>query len=270
MASLTDILTTIQNGVTAASAFGKQMQGSLNNISSQLTTLQSSTSGVKSIAGRTGVFTLNGTTGITNTLNDIQLSQGSSSQFGAVKVDGTTITAAAGVLSAVTSTQTITLLNTLTASNSATLSDTTSLTSTYTFYEIVFENIIPATNAQVCELQVHSGGSFQATSYKTTSYGNNSGGVQVPSSPTTFIGCSLSAGNTGNSAPGTSGSIRVYSPSTVALHQWGGQFTGWDGGGTTVMTTGGFWNSSAVIDGFQVLFSSGNITSGVIKVYGYR
>jgi len=56
---------------------------------------------VNSIAGRTGVITLNATSGITNSANDVILQQGSSSQFGAVKVDGTTIKAVSGVISTV-------------------------------------------------------------------------------------------------------------------------------------------------------------------------
>jgi hypothetical protein len=56
---------------------------------------------VTTIAGNSGAFTLNGTSGITNTVNDIKLSQASSSQFGAVKVDNTTITASGGVISTV-------------------------------------------------------------------------------------------------------------------------------------------------------------------------
>jgi len=59
---------------------------------------------------------LNGTSGITNTVNDIQLSQGSSSQFGAIKVDGTSIIATTGVIS---TNGARVLLNTLTASGSA-------------------------------------------------------------------------------------------------------------------------------------------------------
>jgi hypothetical protein len=43
------------------------------------------------------------------------------------------------------------------------LSDTTSLTCAFTSYDIVFENLIPATASATAELQVHSGGSFQAT-----------------------------------------------------------------------------------------------------------
>lgn len=53
---------------------------------------------VASIAGNTGAFTLNSTTGITNSTNDIQCEQASSSQFGCVKVDNVTILASAGVL----------------------------------------------------------------------------------------------------------------------------------------------------------------------------
>lgn len=55
--------------------------------------------GVTSIAGNSGAFTLNATSGITNSTNDIVCTAGSSSQFGCVKVDNTTITAAAGVIS---------------------------------------------------------------------------------------------------------------------------------------------------------------------------
>ena len=92
MAGPLDVLTAIQNGVVALNDLGKQVSGSFTSIKSQLIAT------VTSIAGNSGAFTLNGASGITNTVNDIQLSQGSSSQFGAVKVNATTITAPAGVL----------------------------------------------------------------------------------------------------------------------------------------------------------------------------
>lgn len=62
MASLTDILTTVQNGVTAMSAFTKQLQGSVNNISSQLNrsltsaTLQTGTLAFTGTASTIGVM----------------------------------------------------------------------------------------------------------------------------------------------------------------------------------------------------------------------
>src|SRR5882724_8981084 len=108
MAGLTDVLSVLQNGVTSFNNLTTQMKGSFNNISSQLTTLSSQvatlqSSGVKSIAGNTGAFTLNGTSGltITSSINDINLFKGSSSQFGAIKVDGTSISASSGVISTV-------------------------------------------------------------------------------------------------------------------------------------------------------------------------
>lgn len=60
----------------------------------------SSAGSVASIAGNTGAFTLNSTSGITNSTNDILCSAGSSAQFGCVKVDNVTILAAAGVIGA--------------------------------------------------------------------------------------------------------------------------------------------------------------------------
>ena len=82
---------------------GGQTATNTDNITSNtaaIATLNAATY-VNSIAGNNGAFTLNSTSGITNSTNDIKLQQGSSSQFGAVKVDNTTITAASGVISTV-------------------------------------------------------------------------------------------------------------------------------------------------------------------------
>ncbi len=156
------------------------------------------------------------------------------------------------------------LLNTLTASNSATLSDTTSLTSTYAEYEIVFEDFLAATSSTTCEIQVHSSGSYQTTGYLSSDlFGASATGNNQA---TTFIYCGVSGSNS-NSLPMNT-TIRVNNPSATGLHTWTG-FT------TTPLTTaawvgvvGGLWNTSAAIDGFQVLMSSGNITSGKVKIYG--
>jgi hypothetical protein len=162
------------------------------------------------------------------------------------------------------------LLNTLTASSSATLSDTASLTATFSEYEIAFEKILPATSAVNFELQVHSGGTFPATAYLTTGFGNTAGGTLITTVPTTFVPLSLASngvGNTGTS--GLNGWIRVFNPSASALAHWTGQTSYLNSSGSiTTGIFGGYWNSVAVVDGFQVLFSSGNIASGTVKVYG--
>jgi hypothetical protein len=61
----------------------------------------------------------------------------------------------------------------------------------------------------------------------------------------------------------------VWSPSTNALHWFGGHTNYSIVGPISVpWVIGGYWNTAAVVDGFQVLTSSGNIASGTIKIYG--
>lgn len=166
-------------------------------------------------------------------------------------------------------TQSRKLLNTLTASASATLSDTTSFTATFSEYELAFENIIPATVSTTLELQVHSGGTFPATTYLNSYNQTPAGGAFSGAAPTTFI--QLGPGNQTNAAPGISGTIRVINPSqTATAKMWIGQLAG---NNTTSQVyygvISGYWNGGVgAVDGFQVLFSAGNITSGTIKVYG--
>jgi hypothetical protein len=195
---------------------------------------------VSSIAGNTGAFTLSG--GITNSTNDIRLDPA----FGGWK-----------------------LLATLTASASATLSDTTNLTSTYKEYEIVLTNILPATNAVNFTLQVHSGGSFQATSYLDTILSIAGSTTVSFTSLTTALPLDVTAHTLLNTGPGFSGNLRVSNPSgTSAAKNWTGQFGYPTGSVYSMSTLAGMWNNTAAITGFQVQMSSGNIASGTIRIYG--
>jgi len=163
------------------------------------------------------------------------------------------------------------LLNTLTASNSATLSDTTSLTSTYNYYQIEFENLLPATNSVTLELQVHSGGTFQTTTYVSTVVRGNGAGVGAQSS-TTFVDLTVQTG-VANTGPGMSGRILVYNPSGASTPKI---FTGVlstfsTNSSAEVAMISGWWNGgNGAVDGFQVLASTGNLTSGVIRIYGVK
>lgn len=163
--------------------------------------------------------------------------------------------------------QTRFLLNTLTAATSATLGDTTSLTSTFRDYEIVFDNIVAATNTVTLELQVHSGGIFQTTSYINSCFGTNgTTTILNTAATTTFIPLTVTTmSNTGS----LSGTIKIYGPVNGA--SFGKLITGATlSSNAAVLNSviGGYWNSVNAIDGFQILFSSGNITSGTVKIYG--
>jgi len=165
-------------------------------------------------------------------------------------------------------------LATLTASNSASLSDTTHITNTYTSYLLVFQNIVPATNEKILQLQIHSGGAFKATGYlsnNTVLISNTSSG----GTSTTYIPISLpadaNAASLANAAPGFSGNAIITTPSANALcmiYVNGGYLNG--NGSLTNSASSGYWNTAGVVDGFQVLMDSGNITSGSIIIYGIQ
>lgn len=162
------------------------------------------------------------------------------------------------------------LLNTLTASSSATLDDTTSITSAFSEYEVEFVNITPATNAVTCQIQIRSGGTFQTASYASVGMYGNALGAGTTGSISTYIPCSYTA-TLPNTAPGISGKIRVTNPlNTTVPKIWYGQFFGSSTSYPPLMlSSGGYWSgSNAAVDGVRVLFSSGNIASGTIKIYG--
>lgn len=160
------------------------------------------------------------------------------------------------------------LLNTLTASSSASLSDTTSITGTYNEYELVFENLTPATNNVTLNMQVHASGAFQATSYNASllAFAGTASGV---ASQTTLIQLSDTTVSS-TAARGVSGYIKMYgNPTSGNVHAWEGRTIHRNQVTTiTVCVMGGQWESGTAVDGFQITFNSGAIASGVIKVYG--
>jgi hypothetical protein len=165
------------------------------------------------------------------------------------------------------------LLATLTASNSATLTDTTSLTATYPTYEIVFENILPATNNDQLRLRVRSGGTFQAGAgsyvymqYIVSTLPSNAAASGV----STFLPLSNSgAAGVGNNVSGLDGTIRLHKPTATVFKDFYGQIVHDSATQNNMITVGGSWHGSgAVIDGLEFAYVGGNIASGVIRIYG--
>lgn len=154
------------------------------------------------------------------------------------------------------------LIATLTASASASLSDTTSFTSTYSTYEIEFRNILPATNSTFCRLRINSAG-VQTTTYVTSINGTPNSTTQIP--------CSNQGNVVGNAGTGISGLIRMFGPSgTAAPKMVNGLVSFFRSDATTEdNTVAGFWNGgNGAVTGIEISMGSGNITSGVVKIYG--
>jgi len=177
-------------------------------------------------------------------------------------------------------------IKTLTASGDATLSfvDGTAdvvLDSTYPIYKFEFINIHPQTDDQTFNVNFRDGGSsYDATKTTTMFYARHneadtntlltySTGLDVAQG-TGVKGISPDVGN--DNDQNTSGILWLFNPSstTFVKHFFG----------TSSVTTAndymynfnyaGYCNVTAAIDGVQFSFSSGNIDSGKIKLYGIK
>lgn len=165
------------------------------------------------------------------------------------------------------------LLNTLTASSSASLTDTTSITTIFNYYEIVLDNMLPATNGADLYFRVHSGGSYQATTYLAAGHYTTTAGITAAvGSLTTAIICNGS-GLVANSGNGLTGIITIFSPNSSARKSVFVETLATTSAGSNLTQTNvrGYWDGgTGVIDGFQLIESSGNIASGTAKIYGYN
>jgi hypothetical protein len=154
------------------------------------------------------------------------------------------------------------LLNVLTASNSATLVDTTSLTATYDTYMIVFENIVPVTNATQIFLRVsqNAGSSYLATGYLDAS------------TATTEIRVTGSTSVDNTSGAGLSGHLTVSGVNqTDRKKQFTGTYAARVGGAAAAGFICGWYNTdNGAINALQFLAASGNLSTGIIRIYGMR
>jgi hypothetical protein len=160
--------------------------------------------------------------------------------------------------------QGMTLLNVLTASNSANLSDTTSFTSTYDDYLIVFDAIVPVTNAVNFNCQIKSGGAFQTTGYLNITGGATSY-VDLMSGASTLIN---------NAGYGWSGQAYLQSASSTGFKPFTARNNLWWSGTATIggnsNVVGAWTGGTGAITGLQCQMSSGNISTGNIKIFGLR
>jgi hypothetical protein len=167
------------------------------------------------------------------------------------------------------------------ASGSATLDITTGLDNIYDRYELELVDLKPATNDVQAALRIgtgvgptwQSGASAYASSIlgiaatATALLGNTAG---------SFIPLSQAAGsNNGviSSAgyPGLRGLIRFYNPESTDRWNCNISAEHFTGSGALVSLTGsGFYGLASAITGLRFYFSSGNISSGSIRLLGYR
>jgi len=174
------------------------------------------------------------------------------------------------------------LISTQTASSSSTIDFTSGLDSTYKEYIFKFINIHPATNAAKFRLIGSTdGGSSYGVATTTSMFeamqdesGNNAvlryeDGDDVAQSTSAFP---ISTGIGSDNDECLSGFLHLFEPSSsVFVKHFISTIQSVNGSGTPYCVqnrTSGYFNSTSAITAVQFSFSSGNIDSGVIKLYG--
>ena len=174
------------------------------------------------------------------------------------------------------STPGLNLLSTTTISSGTSTVDMTGMDSTYVNYKIVGSQIHPATDNVALNGRVIIGGSAQTGSdYPYVNHFIKHSGTpsHVLNSSSDATSWKLTYGLAGNATnENLSFEMDVYNPSDTSLYKTFTTIsTGLDkDGGDIYMNINGaaYRGSTSAITGVQFFFSSGNIDSGVFKIYG--
>jgi len=196
-------------------------------------------------------------------------------------------------ISAVTSAASIpsgamTLIKTLTASSSGTLtfhngSSDVVLDSTYPIYVFKFINMHPATDAAEFQFQANAVGDSSFNETMTTTLiqvahseddtseaGLNYGSSNDQAQGTSFQDIYLNSGNGNDEC--ISGELWLYGiSSTTFVKHYMSNIQGYHNANSSFQyLSAGYFNTTAALDEFQFKYSSGNMDSGTIKLYGIK
>jgi hypothetical protein len=167
----------------------------------------------------------------------------------------------------------VVLLDTQTASNSASI-DFTGLSATYTRYEIQYTNVVPATDGARIGLRTSTDGGSTFDSGASDYNSQNHGHVSTTDSSSAYTGTyiRLALAGTGNGANEMcSGVVQIIHPSASAYTHTLHQAVYWSTLGALNASYGSAYRASTTaVDAAQILFDTGNITSGTFKLYGYK
>ena len=174
----------------------------------------------------------------------------------------------------------MTLLATQTASGSATLSFTSGIDDTYDKYVFKFYNMHPANDGAEFQVNFRDGGTAYDTVKTTTGFLaihtetnseaalNDRTASDQMAQNTGFVNLNLNLGNDNDQS--LSGQLSLYNPSSTVFtkHFMSTVQYSQNTDGSINYFCAGYGNTTTAIDGVQFKMNSGNIDSGVIKLYG--
>ena len=171
------------------------------------------------------------------------------------------------------------LISTQTASSSSTISFASGIDSTYKEYILKYFNVHPSSDGQNLQVNFRDGSTaYDAT--KTTSVflanlNEDDSGNVLEYKASNDLAQSTNFQNLGESVGAdndqcVSGTLHLFEPSsTTFVKHFIAKTNNYDSGNNSqIFYVGGYCNTTTAIDGVQFKFSSGNIDSGVFKLYG--
>lgn len=165
------------------------------------------------------------------------------------------------------------LLQTKSASGVATVDFTTSIDATYDEYLFVLSGILPATDAQLLDLQISTdgGATWKAggTDYRRVFNVLSSAGTNTVSGTSGESRLVIANNLSNNTGRPLGGEVRLFEPSSAMIVKpftW--QLGAFDGSNVNLYTGTGTYVVGTAITGVRFLMGSGNIASGTFSMYG--
>jgi hypothetical protein len=171
------------------------------------------------------------------------------------------------------------LISTQTASSSATIDFTSGIDSTYKEYIFKYINVHPSSDGQNFQVNFRDGSTaYDATKTTTVFLANHNedgSGAVLEYKASNDLAQSTSFQNLAESVgadndQGASGHLHLFDPSSTSfIKHFLSTTNNYDSGNNAqVFHVSGYINTSVAIDAVQFKFDSGNIDSGIIKLYG--
>ena len=166
------------------------------------------------------------------------------------------------------------LISTATASSDATI-EFTGIDGTYTTYVIVIEQAAPDTDGVHLWAKWGTGATptWQASSYNFVRYLADGASITCNASAAGGVVSMTSAGIGNGTNETISGIIEIHNPADTSnfTHSHSKFCYLEDGDGDIALETGScIWESTTAVTGFQLYFSSGNISTGEFRLYGVK
>jgi hypothetical protein len=171
----------------------------------------------------------------------------------------------------------VVLLHTTAAMSGSTVAVDSVFSSTYTNYKVIISNYYPASDS-IPEFRFRSGGSALTTAnyiYVHDRVERNSGGVGTATTVSAWNNTLAAWHQTikgGSDSYTSQTTIDIFNPILAKATWWRTSSNAWD---TDVawminITGGGIYDNTSAVDGIEFSTSSGNISGGTLKIYGFK